>query len=82
MPRPGHFTPGKNPVRIVKENGRVPGLVWTGAEKTHPAEFDPRNAQAVVSRYTHYAILAPGKILLFMGDGHIKSSLAGQQRNC
>ena len=46
-----------------------------------PAEFDPRKAQVVVSRYTDCAILAPGKILLFMGDGHIKSSCAGQQRN-
>ena len=26
------FTPGKNPVPIVQEAGRAPGLVWTGAE--------------------------------------------------
>ena len=31
-PRPGHFTPGKDPVPIVEEAGLTPGPVWTGAE--------------------------------------------------
>ena len=31
-PRPGRFTPGKDPVPIVEEAGRAPGPVWTGAE--------------------------------------------------
>ena len=31
-PRPGRFTPGKDPVPIVYEAGLAPGLVWTGAE--------------------------------------------------
>ena len=31
-PRPGRFTPGKDPVPIVQENGWTPGKVWTGAE--------------------------------------------------
>ena len=31
-PRPGRFTPGRNPVPIVQEAGWVPGPVWTGAE--------------------------------------------------
>ena len=32
-PRPGRFTPGKDPVPIVKETGWAPGPFWTGAEK-------------------------------------------------
>jgi len=32
MPRPAHFTPGKDPVPIVQEAGWVPGPVWTGAK--------------------------------------------------
>jgi hypothetical protein len=31
-PRPGRFTPGKDPVPIVQEAGWVPGPVWTDAE--------------------------------------------------
>jgi hypothetical protein len=30
------FTPGKDPVPIVKEAGRAPGPVWTGAENLAP----------------------------------------------
>ena len=35
-PRPGHFTPGKDPVPIVQEAGWAPGPVWTGAENLTP----------------------------------------------
>jgi len=31
-PRPGRFTPGKDPVLIVKEAGYAPRPAWTGAE--------------------------------------------------
>ena len=31
-PRPGRFTPAKDPVPIVQEAGWDPGPVWTGAE--------------------------------------------------
>ena len=31
-PRPGRFTPEKDPVSIVEEAGWAPGSVWTGAE--------------------------------------------------
>jgi hypothetical protein len=30
-PRPGRFTPGKDPVPFVQEAGWVPGPVWTGS---------------------------------------------------
>ena len=35
-PRPGRFTPGKDPVPIVQEVGWAPGPVWTGAENLAP----------------------------------------------
>ena len=35
-PRPGRFTPGKDPVLIVPEAGWAPGPVWTGAENLAP----------------------------------------------
>ena len=35
-PRPGRFTPGKDPVPIVQEAGWAPGPVWTGAENLVP----------------------------------------------
>jgi len=36
-PRPGHFTPGKDPVPIVHEAGWAPGPVWMGAGNLAPA---------------------------------------------
>ena len=55
-PRP-FFTPGKDPVPIVQENGWAPGPDWTGAANLAPTPpgFDHRTAQPVTSRYTDYA---------------------------
>jgi hypothetical protein len=39
MPHPGCFTPGKDPVLIVQENGLAPGLVWTSAENLAPSSI-------------------------------------------
>jgi hypothetical protein len=36
MPCPGHFTPGKDPVPIVQEDGWAPGLVRKGVENIPP----------------------------------------------
>ena len=38
-PRPGRFTPGKEPIPIVQEAGWVPETVWMGAEKRTPTEI-------------------------------------------
>jgi hypothetical protein len=54
-PRPGHFTPGKDPVPNVQEAGWAPGPVWTCAKNLAPPGFDPRTVQPVVSRYTDWA---------------------------
>jgi len=42
-PRPGCFTPGKDPVPIVYEAGWAQGPVWTGAEN-----FDPTRIRSTV----------------------------------
>jgi hypothetical protein len=36
VPRPGRFTPGKDPVPIVQEAGLAPGLFWTCAKNLAP----------------------------------------------
>ena len=60
-PRPGRFTPGKDPVPIVQEAGWASGQVWTRAENlAPPLGFDPRTAQAVASRFTDWTIPAHG----------------------
>ena len=51
MPRPSHFTPGKDPVPIVQEAGWATGLVWTGEENLAPTRFDPQTVQHAASRY-------------------------------
>jgi hypothetical protein len=58
-PRPGPFTPGKDPVPIVQEVGWAPGPVWTNVKNLAPPEFEPRTVQPVASRYTDWAIPAP-----------------------
>ena len=45
-PRPD-FTPGKDPVPILKEARWALGPVWTGAENLAPPGFDPRTDQPV-----------------------------------
>jgi hypothetical protein len=47
-PRPGRFTPVKDPVSIVQKAGWAPGRVWTGAEISPLPGFDPRTVQPVV----------------------------------
>jgi hypothetical protein len=35
-PHPGRFSPGKDPVAILKEGGWASGPVWTGGENSPP----------------------------------------------
>lgn len=58
MPRPGHFTPSKDPVPIVQEDGWAPGLVLMRAKILPPTGFNPSTEQPVVSCYNDYAIPA------------------------
>ena len=46
-PRPGRFTPGKDPVSIVQEAGWAPGPVWTGAENLAPHQDRPARSQSL-----------------------------------
>jgi hypothetical protein len=55
VPRPGRFTPGKDPVPIVQEVGWAPGPVWTCAKNASPLGFDPWTVQSVASPYTDWA---------------------------
>jgi hypothetical protein len=55
-PRPGRFTPGKDPVPIVHEAGWTPGLGPGRVRKiSPPSGFDPRTVQPVASRTTDWA---------------------------
>jgi hypothetical protein len=51
-PRPGRFTPGKDPVLIVQEAGRTPGPVWRERIISPLPGFDPRTVQPVASLYS------------------------------
>jgi hypothetical protein len=51
-PRPGRFTPGKDPVPIVHEAAWASGLVWTGAKISPPPGFGSRTVQPVATSYT------------------------------
>jgi hypothetical protein len=56
-PRPGCFTPRKDPVPIVQEVGWVPGPVWRGWIISPPSRFDSLTVQPVASCYTDYNVL-------------------------
>ena len=55
-PPSGRFTPGKDPIPIVQEIGRVSGPVCKARNISHPPVFDPRVVQPVARRYTDCAI--------------------------
>jgi len=49
MPRP-HFTPGKDPVPILQEDGWVPGPVWKdGKSRPHRESIPDRPARSPVA---------------------------------
>jgi hypothetical protein len=52
-PRPGRFTPWKDPVPIIQEAGWGPqGRSGQVRKISPPPGFDPRTVQPVASRYT------------------------------
>jgi len=56
-PRPGRFTPGKDPVPIAQEDVWSPGTVWKGTENLFSIGI--RSSDRPACRYTDYAIPAP-----------------------
>jgi hypothetical protein len=54
--------PANTRYSLYRKLGGPPGPVWTDAENLVPPApgFDPRTVQSVASRYTDYAIPAPG----------------------
>ena len=63
-PRPGRFTPGKDPVPTVHEAGWAPGPVWTGAENLVPTEIRSLDRPARSESIYRPSYLGP-QILLF-----------------
>jgi len=46
-PLPGRFTPGEDPLPLVKKAGWAPGPVWTGAENLASTGIRSRTVQSV-----------------------------------
>ena len=60
VPRPGRFTPWKDPVPIVTGGWVGPRAGLDGCGKSRPPPgFDRRTVHSVASRYTDLAIPAP-----------------------
>ena len=59
-PRPGRFTPGKDPVPIVQEAGGAPGPVWTGAEYLAPTGI--RSPDRPARNESLYRLSYPGPL--------------------
>jgi hypothetical protein len=61
-PRPGRFTPGKDPEPIVQEAGWAPGPVWTDAENLIPTGIrsQDRSARSASLYRLSYPGLSPG----------------------
>ena len=60
-PRPGRFTPGKDPVPIVQKAGWATGPVWTGAENL--ASIEIRSPDRPASSESLYRLSYPGPCL-------------------
>ena len=60
MPRPGRFTPGKDPVPIVYEAGWVPDAVWTGAKNF--AQTGIRSPERPASSESLHRLTYPGPV--------------------
>jgi hypothetical protein len=70
-PRPGRFTPGKDPVPIVQESGWASGQVWTCAKNLAPTGI--RSPDRPARRQSLYRLSYPGPRLhvtnmLFLSD--------------
>jgi len=64
MPRPGRFTPGKDPVPIVKKVGWAPGPVWTGVENLAPTGI--RSLDRSVGSESLYRLSCPGPLNVYV----------------
>jgi len=74
VPRPGRFTPRKDPVPILQEAGWAPGPVWTGAENLIPTGIlsphrPARNKSLYRLRYPNWAAVVSGEHWNFGGGG-------------
>ena len=63
-PRPGRFTPGKDPVPIVQGAGWAPGPVWKGAENLAPPPTGIRFPDRPACSESLYRLSYPGSYLV------------------
>jgi hypothetical protein len=61
MPRPGRFTPGEDPLPIVRRLGGSQGQSGRVGKMSSPQGFNLRTVQSVASRYTDYTIYIHGR---------------------
>ena len=61
-PRPGRFTPRKDPVHIVQEPWWAPGTVWTDAENLAPTGI--RSSYRPDSSKSLYRLSYPGREII------------------
>jgi hypothetical protein len=71
-PRPGRFTPGKNPVPIVQEAGWAPGPVWTGAKNRTPIGI--RSPDRPARGQSLYRLSYPAPVIMIYIFNFFKSS--------
>ena len=69
-PRPGRFTPEKDPVPIVREAGWAPGPVWTGAENLAPTGI--RYPDRPVRRESLYRLSHRGPQNIYIYIAHLQ----------
>ena len=67
-PRPGRFTPAKDPVLLVQEAGWAPGSVWTGAEKHSPTGI--RSPDRPARNESLYRLSYPGRRIIHNPPTH------------
>jgi hypothetical protein len=65
--RPGHFTPGNDPVPIYRRLARPQGRAGRVRNISPPPAFDPRTVQFVASRYTDSRLKAEDVHLSTLG---------------
>ena len=68
-PRPGSFTPGKDPVPIVQKAGCAPGPVWMGAENFYPTGI--RSLDRPARSESLYRLHYPGRIFGLFYRKHV-----------
>jgi hypothetical protein len=79
-PRPGRFTPGKDPVPIVYEAGWAPGPVWTGVKNLAPTGI--RSPDRPARSESLYRLSYPGPRELVLGNLNLNRHKIRKEHDC